>query len=303
MRSREANRNAPSPAWLSGLVYATPWRGAMRWVAWLVSLGGIAALGLFRTATDAELSIASLALLPVIVVAWGFGIRSGLFASLLAAAMWVVGDIASDRHFSAAWIPWANGATRLTTYGLVAYLVDRVHLLAKFEHENAMTDALTGLRNRRSFFAAGQAEVDRASRYGHSLAVVAVDLDNFKKLNDTLGHDAGDAALRAAGRSMLSALRASDHVARIGGDEFAILLPEISYDAAAAVGRKISVAVNKALEAFPPARASIGVGWFPEAVGTFDAMLKVTDKLMYEAKRSGDDNVRLRRFDSSHIVG
>ena len=84
---------------------------------------------------------------------------------------------------------------------------------------------LTGLQNRRAFLDVGESETERSKRYARSLSVVSLDLDNFKQLNDTKGHDVGYVALRVTAKALLGTLRASDRVARLGGDEFAILLP------------------------------------------------------------------------------
>ena len=251
-------------------------------------------LGALRAATDAEFAFASLAVLPVLVIAWIGGKRNGLFAAFLAAAMWAVGDIASGRQFSALWIPWANAVTRLMTYSLVALLAAQLRTQLEREHEHATQDALTGVQNRRAFLEAGGVEVERAARYAHPLAVVFLDLDDFKQLNDTKGHDAGDAALRTTASALRDVLRSSDRVARLGGDEFAVLLPEIEYDAAVETGQKISVAVNSALRDFPPVKGSIGVAWFGEVDRPFPAMLKAADEVMYEAKESGKDDMRSR---------
>ena len=82
----------------------------------------------------------------------------------------------------------------------------------------------------------------------------------------------------------------------MGGDEFALLLLEIGYEAAVEAGRKISIAVDIALQGFPPVKVSIGIAWFGEADRSFPAMLKAADELMYEVKKNGKDNVRSRRF-------
>lgn len=128
------------------------------------------------------------------------------------------------------------------------------------------------------------------------MTVIFLDLDDFKQLNGTKGHDAGDAALQAAAKALLSTLRANDWVARLGGDEFAVLLPEIGYEEAVEAGHKISVAVNKALHDFLPVRGSIGIAWFGRVDCTFSAMLKAADELMYEAKASGKNNIRSQSF-------
>lgn len=281
---------------ITKFLLGTFWTGWRRWAAWTICVSAIFLLGKLRTVTDADFTFASLVILPVLVIAWIGGKRNGLLVAVLAVAMWAIADIVSERQFSTQWIPWANAVTRLMTYSLVALLAAQVRLQFEREHEHATRDALTGLKNRRAFLEAGTAEVERSKRYEHPLAVIFLDLDDFKQLNDTKGHDAGDAALQATARAMLSALRSSDRVARLGGDEFAVLLPETGYDAAVGAGRKIFIAVNTALEDFPPVKASIGVAWFGEADRLFPAMLKAADELMYEVKESGKNAMSSRRF-------
>lgn len=268
----------------------------LRWLAGPVCIAAILALGLLRTATDAEFSFASLVLLPVIFIAWINGKWAGLLFSLLAAAMWAAGDIAAERSFSAEWIPWVNMITRLTTYSLVTLLVAELHRQMEREHAQATQDALTHLSNRRAFEEAGESEIDRSQRYAHSLALVFLDLDDFKCLNDTHGHEAGDAALQTCARTLLATLRSSDHVARIGGDEFAVLLPELDYAAASEAGRKICASLELALKPFPPVKASVGVAWFESADRPFVDMLKAADELMYAAKQHGKGQTKIQRF-------
>jgi len=275
-------------------------RGGWRlWVAWIVCIGTVLLLGALRLATDAELVLASLALLPVLVIAWIAGRTQGLLAAILASAMWAVGDLSATHQFSAPWIPWVNAATHLMTYGLVALLAAQVRGQLQREHEQASQDALTKLANRRAFLEAGAGEVERSKRYGHSMAVIFLDLDNFKQLNDARGHAAGDAALQATARALLGALRSSDQVARLGGDEFAVLLPEIGYDAAVEAGHKVSLAINKSLKQFAPVTVSVGVAWFDNGKHSFATMLKAADELMYEVKQGGKNDMRAKRFGST----
>ena len=209
-----------------------PWHGWQHWVAWIFCLAILWLLGHLRMATAAEFTFASLAMFPVLFIAWVSGKYSGLLIALLAAAMWLIGDITSAEHFSADWIPWVNALVRLMNYALIALLAATLRQHYDKEHAYASLDPLTGIANRRSFFEIGEREVERARRYQHALAVIFLDLDHFKQLNDTRGHKAGDAALLATARALQNTLRTSDHIARIGGDEFAVLLPEISYAAA-----------------------------------------------------------------------
>ena len=280
----------------SDLLHANFWGGWQRWATWSICIGMIFLLGALRTETDVELAFASLALFPVLVIAWIGGKRNGLLMAFFAAAIWVVADVVTVRHFSSSWIPWVNAITRFATYSLVALLVAKVHKQLEREYELATCDALTGLKNRRAFLDAGAFEVERSKRYAHALSVVFLDLDNFKQLNDTKGHDAGDAALQVTAKALIDTLRSNDRVARLGGDEFAILLPEIGYDEAVEAGRKISVAVNSALRDFSPVTGSIGIAWFGEIDRTFPAMMKAADELMYEVKKSGKGDIRSQHF-------
>jgi diguanylate cyclase (GGDEF)-like protein len=280
----------------SDLFLATFWRGWRYWTAWLACVAAIVALGIFRAATDAEFALASLVLLPVLFISWVGRRNDGIVMALLAAAMWAGADIASSRQFDPPWIPMANAIMRLVTYALVALLAAQVRLKFEQEHESATRDVLTGLYNRRAFLDAGIAEVERSKRYGHSLTIVFLDLDDFKQLNDTKGHDAGDAALRASATAVSTTLRSSDLAARLGGDEFAVLLPEIGFEAAVDTGRKISIAVHQALKNFSPVTVSVGLAYFDQVDQPFDAMLKSADQLMYEVKQNGKSDVRARRF-------
>lgn len=221
--------------------------------------------------------------------------------AFIAAAMWAASDITAEREFSAAWIPWGNALIRWINYSLVVWLLSLVRIQLITEHKHATRDILTGLLNRRAFLEVGVDEVERARRYKHPMAAMFLDLDNFKCLNDTLGHDAGDYALQAAAQAMQSALRRNDRVARLGGDEFAMLLPEIGYDAAVDVGRKVFAAVNEKLRLFPPVSASVGIAWFENADREFSTMLKSADDLMYEVKNSGKSDLRSRRFSAMEI--
>jgi diguanylate cyclase (GGDEF)-like protein len=158
----------------------------------------------------------------------------------------------------------------------------------------ATRDALTGLLNRRAFDALLAEEVDRARRFGHPLTLVVLDLDHFKAINDTHGHAAGDAVLAAVARVFAGQVRSIDRVARIGGEEFAVLLMVTGADEGLAVAKRIVEAVR----ALPVAVAggatlritvSAGVAALP-AYGEAETQLPETaDQALYAAKRAGRD--------------
>jgi diguanylate cyclase (GGDEF)-like protein len=136
------------------------------------------------------------------------------------------------------------------------------------------------LLNRRAFVARLEGEVGRAMRYGRTFGLIVCDLDDFKELNDRLGHAAGDEALQVFARTLHSALRRGDEAFRIGGDEFALLLAEASDDDA----REVVQRVNDQLVGM---RASFGVASCPDHARDTQTLFRLADMALYEAKRNG----------------
>jgi diguanylate cyclase (GGDEF)-like protein len=154
-----------------------------------------------------------------------------------------------------------------------------------------VTDDLTSLPNRRLFLRSLDESIADAHHRGGTLALLLIDLDHFKELNDTLGHHAGDVLLRQIGPRLRSAVRSTDLVARLGGDEFGLLLGAPSDEASAIV---VAAKVHRALgEPFHlqglnlHVAASVGIALFPEHAGDGDALLQRADVAMYQAKASG----------------
>jgi len=153
----------------------------------------------------------------------------------------------------------------------------------------AMTDALTGLPNRMLLHDRLRQALALAQRDGTSLALMLMDLDRFKEVNDTLGHHYGDILLQQVGGRVRAALRASDTVARLGGDEFAVILPAADEASAALVGKSILAALEPPVVVDGHAldiRASIGVALFPQHGADVPALLRRADVAMYVAKRA-----------------
>lgn len=263
-------------------------------VVWLGALAAATLLATLRWVTEAEFAFMSAVIVPVIAVGWICGAGQGVMFAAAATLLWVISDVAAGRVFSEAWVPVLNGMTRFAVYSLVASLVGTLRTVLLREHELARHDALTGLMNRRAFMQVGADETARARRYHHPIAVIFLDLDNFKKLNDTRGHDVGDLALNAVARTIKQSIRGTDRSARLGGDEFAVLLPETDPAAARETGEKLGEAIIRMLdESYAPVSVSIGVAIFEEVNNDFEQMLKVADRLMYETKTTGKRGVRV----------
>ncbi len=160
----------------------------------------------------------------------------------------------------------------------------------------ATRDPLTSLHNRRYMQEFLEHEIHRTRRRGRSLAVMLLDIDHFKRYNDTFGHPAGDEALRFVAETLLSSVRAEDLAVRYGGEEFVILLPECTLQQAAVRGEEIRNRLKELYLARPgelpaPVTASIGVAAFPETTDQFELLLKCADHALYQAKHAGRDRV------------
>ena len=152
----------------------------------------------------------------------------------------------------------------------------------------AVTDSLTGLYVRRYFMRKLQEEIVRAERYDKVLSLIIADLDRFKRINDSYGHDAGDKALKALGSFFQASIRDVDIIARYGGEEFVILLPDADKNAAYTLAERLRESFGKTkLEGLPPITMSLGVSTFPEDGTDIEELIKKADAAMYAAKEAG----------------
>lgn len=177
---------------------------------------------------------------------------------------------------------------------------ERLHLALQTEKELARLDPLTALANRRAFFEATEAERSRADRFGHPLTMAYVDVDNLKQVNDTQGHDVGDAVLRRVADTLGTSIRAVDSVARLGGDEFALLLPNTDALAAEGVLRKLQHALLETMQMHSwPVTFSIGAAVFVPPLESCSRMLNIADAIMYSVKTQGKNALRIELAGSS----
>lgn len=157
-------------------------------------------------------------------------------------------------------------------------------------------DGLTQLFNKRFFTEALEREVNRAKRYGRPLALLLIDIDHFKRKNDEFGHVAGDAVLRQLAAAVLPKLRRDDIFARVGGEEFAILLPELDAAAAQATGERVRKIVEDARFSFDnvaiPCTVSCGIAHLDETTPAPADLYRTADSALYRAKQEGRNCVR-----------
>jgi diguanylate cyclase (GGDEF)-like protein len=237
----------------------------------------------------------SFALFYLLIVAWVAWItqnlRVALATAIICALVWLIAEWFTLGAPDASILLW-NAATRLITLLTIGIVISRLMRALDAEQALARTDFLTGALNARAFYELAEAETARALRFDHPLTLVYLDLDDFKAVNDRFGHAGGDRVLRAAAAALQASLRETDRVARVGGDEFALLLPETDGKAAEAAMSNVRTAVAGALGAHGwPVTFSIGIAAYETPPRDIDVLIKAADEAMYRAKAAGKNRI------------
>lgn len=238
--------------------------------------------------TGVEFRVFPLYFVPVLGVALRLGRWPGLGAAFASAGTWLVSNQLAGMSTGTPVVAAVNAVVMAVAFGAVALLGAAQRTSLHRERALSRTDGLTGILNGRGFYEAAATELARASRYRHPLTLAYVDLDDFKAINDRYGHARGDAVLVAVARSLKRACRASDLVGRMGGDEFVILFPETSREAAeAAIGKLRSRVEELSRQEGWPLSASIGSVTFAIPPADVETLVHEADTAMYAAKAAG----------------
>ena len=254
-------------------------------------------VGLLDYLTGYEVGFALFYLFPVMLSTWTAGRWAGIATAALSAALWLATDFAAGHPYREPLSPFWNATMRLGIFVLVAHMVMVVRNVIEFERSLSRTDYLTGVANRRALTEALRLESIRSARFKRTFSLAYIDVDDFKKLNDTDGHKAGDEALCMIAATLNKNLRSVDLVGRIGGDEFAVLLPECGQDAAReAVNRCVAACSEKIRQSNWPISLSVGVGVFDRRDVSVDDMLAYVDEIMYRGKHSGKNSIHYGYF-------
>ncbi len=268
-------------------------------VIFMISLIWVSLIGYIDYCTGFEISFSIIFLAPIIFVTWYAGWLIGLLTSLACAVTWLVADIQSFHYYSHPAIPVWNAAVRLMFFIIISNLLSKLHHRYEIEKQLATTDPLTGALNRRIFYSSLASEVSRCQRYGRTFTLALIDLDNFKSVNDTLGHTVGDDVLNAVVSTIKSCTRLTDITARIGGDEFALIFPEMNREAAGLAMEKIREALLSCMtDNNWPITFSIGVTIFISPPQDIEQAITFTDDLMYKVKKQGKNGVAFDEFSS-----
>lgn len=255
----------------------------------LLLLAGVAFLDYI---TGVELSFSLFYLLPISLIAWTVRERVALVVAFLSAGLWLAVDVWSGNRYSHTFSYVWNAIIRLGFFLLPVFVI-RLNRARRHEQELARTDFLTGVLNTRYFRELAQMEINRSLRYGHPFTVVYLDADNFKTVNDTFGHATGDTALQVIAGIVRTHVRKTDIVARMGGDEFVVLLTETDAQTAPVVISNMQRELLKAMgDNGWPVTFSIGVLTVTVPYLSVDEMLIRADQLMYRAKNEGKNGIR-----------
>ena len=255
-------------------------------------------IALVDRATGEGVSVSFFFILPILLVTWTGGRVPGLVLNALCASLKLASVLSWQgpdlfRRPALYWNLVVEGAFFLTLTFIAASLRDlhgQQHLLAR-------TDPLTGVANRRAFYERAELELSRSRRLPEVLTVAFLDVDDFKRVNDALGHEAGDELLRSVAATFVRRVRSTDLVARLGGDEFALLLPATGAGAARSVLSELyATLVSEMARLSWPVTFSIGAVTFMRPPVSTDDMLRRVDELMYEVKREGKAGVKHQVF-------
>jgi len=259
----------PTPQWQALVIIALNTAG----ITLLIQLGG-----------DSEFTLAFY-MLNVGFAVLAFGEHVGVATALLSvlAQMQLVSMVGAGPQR-----PLVQNALLLAVLLTLVALLVRINRVQQY----ALLDAVTGLRNHRYFQVRLRDELKRTDRLGVPTALLLLDLDDFKKVNDEHGHAVGDQVLRHVGQLLEKTARATDVVCRYGGEELAVILPETALADALRVAERFRLAVEQGtLPGVRPVTVSVGVGCYPEHGSRGDELIAAADAAMYTAKRAGKNCV------------
>lgn len=256
-----------------------------------IGLALVAVITAVDALADSGVAYDELYLLPIVSVAWLMrSTAAGLAMAALAAALRLGNSLAESVSVP---LSISEAAIHLLLYAGIVFLLGLVRRDRDLQEELAVTDSLTGVSNARFLRAAAVTELERSRRYGHALSLMYIDIDDFKAVNDNFGHREGDRVLQRVASITGQSVRSIDVLARMGGDEFVVLMPETESREARETAERLTLALEDAT--LPDGTAltcSVGVATYREPPRTVEDLLAGGDAAMYGAKAAGKNRVR-----------
>lgn len=250
------------------------------------------ALGVLDAVTGYEFGFSFFYLLPVAMTSWFIGFKPGLAISLACGLIWGGIDIYSGHVYSnMLFVVW-NSIMRMGFYSVTVLLLESVHTALRNERVLSQTDFLTGLYNRRFIYECLHRTILMSQRSKEKAVFAYIDLDHFKSVNDTLGHQEGDKVLQSLAKTMQANLRRTDWIGRIGGDEFIILLTHTDLEHGKDVLSNLNKKILQEMQNNNwPITLSIGALEINDNHTSVDEVIGASDKLMYAVKTNGKNSL------------
>lgn len=213
-------------------------------LAFFLVVSGVLSVGAIDHVTGADIHVLSLYFVPLAFAGWRLGRLGAVIASVLSTFVWLGALYTTGSRYSQPYIWLVNFITQGAAFLVVSVLVAMLADALRKERLVSRMDVLTGLTNRRAFVEQARTSLSLCKRYARPASVAYIDLDNFKKVNDELGHEQGDALLRRCGGIISASVRTSDIAARLGGDEFVVFLPETNAENAMKLLERIRISLE-----------------------------------------------------------
>lgn len=263
--------------------------------AWAAAAALILIVGWFDFFSGTELRVFPLYYAPISLLAWNVGRAGSLVAAFVSSLAWLGGNVLAGMHFSTPGVWIANTLVLAASFAVVGTLIASLKEALIRERALSRTDPLTALLNSRAFYEDGERILALCQRKQRPVAVAYLDLDNFKGVNDTLGHQAGDSLLRSVADVLGASTRPSDVCARLGGDEFVLLLAEADPEEATAAVERVRTLLSARLASVSvPVGCSLGLVAFRKAPESMEKMIRAADSLMYDAKAAGKGRLQVK---------
>jgi diguanylate cyclase (GGDEF)-like protein len=265
----------------------------LKYAVFALAVAIVVVTGLIEYRQPYMLGVAIVYLLPVVMAAWVTGRAAGIAVTGLSGVAWLLAEISNRDPEIHIFFPIWNSVVLIIIFLIVTFSLSALKQALERERVQSRKDFLTGVGNRKAFYERAEMEMDRCRRYGRPFTIAYMDCDNFKVVNDKLGHHVGDDLLRAIAGTIRQNIRDTDSVARLGGDEFAILLPELGGDAAREFcGRIRQVLLDEMGRQGNGVTFSLGAATYNVPPESVDEIAGKADRLMYSAKNGGKNSLR-----------
>lgn len=244
--------------------------------------------------TGPDLNLSFFHIVPIFLIVWNSGLFAGVVYSVFCTFV-IEGVSAYPEGHGFTNIEYFNAFANLVFFVAFSYVLNRLNKNLDMVTQMAERDGLTNLLNFNSFYQRADQEMKTAERQGQPLTVVYFDVDNFKQINDSFGHGEGDEVLKLIGSTLNDKLRKNDLRARTGGDEFALLLPELSFEQAKTTIPEIFGMLSRVMrENNKNVTFSVGAVTYLMSPNSVKEAIGAADKLMYQAKMNGKNNFILK---------